>query len=208
VSDADDCCAGVSLDGRDAAAAAHRLGALGFVALWRGERPNVATLVADAAVVEAQVRAGGLEVDASGVLVGVHGLVARTTRHRIEHAGGVVHTWCALDAIGIPAALAIVAAAVTSCPTCDAELRVAVHDIVAVDGGLPWRLWFPEGKCDHLVEDFCNHANLYCNPNHLTKTVPKGSPGRMLTVADAAAIGRQTWQDAAAALASHDGGSS
>jgi hypothetical protein len=56
------------------------------------------------------------------------------------------------------------------------------------------------GICDHLVEDFCSHANLYCSPEHVTATVPKGSPGRIVTVADVAPIGRQTWDDAAAAL--------
>jgi hypothetical protein len=205
VSDAD-CRGAVSLDGHDAAAAARRLGVLGFVALWRGDRPAVASLSDDPAVVEAQVRAGRLEVDDSGVLVGVHGLVARTTRHRIEHASGVVHTWCALDAIGIPAALAIDATAVTSCRTCDSELRVVLRGSEPVDTAGPLRLWLPEGPCDHLVADFCNHANLYCSSGHLTATVPRGSTGRMMTVADTAAIGRQTWADAAAALGHEEAG--
>lgn len=202
MTDADHCCDAVSLDGPNAAAAARQLGALGFVALWRGERPAVATLSDDPAVVDALVRAGRLEVDDSGVLVGVHGLVARTTRHRIEHASRVVHTWCALDAIGSPAELAIDATALTSCPTCGAGLRVVLRGGEPVDTGEMLRLWLPEGRCDHLIQDFCNHANLYCSPDHLTATVAKGSPAQIVTVADAAAIGRQTWQDAAAALAS------
>jgi hypothetical protein len=199
-------CDPVSLDGPDATAGAGRLAVLGFVALWRGERPAVASLCDDAAVVEAQKHAGRLEVDDAGLLVGVHGLVARTTRHRIDHAAGAVHTWCALDAIGIPAALAIDATAVTSCPTCDVELRVELRESEPVDTEEPLRLWLPEGRCDHLVQDFCNHANLYCTSEHLTATVPKGSPGRIVTVADAAAIGRQTWDDAAAALGDEKSG--
>jgi hypothetical protein len=105
-----------------------------------------------------------------------------------------------LDAIGIPAALAIDATAVTSCPTCDVELRVELREGEPVGTEEPLRLWLPEGRCDHLVEDFCSHANLYCTSEHLAATVPKGSPGRIVAVADAAAIGRQTWDDAAAAL--------
>lgn len=50
----DHSCDAISLDGPDAAAAAGRLGVLGFVALWRGERPAVASLCDDPAVVEAQ----------------------------------------------------------------------------------------------------------------------------------------------------------
>jgi hypothetical protein len=202
----DHCCDPVFLDGPDAAAAAGRLGVLGFVALWGGQRPAVASLCGDPTVVEAQKHAGRLEVDDAGLLVGVHGLVARTTRHRIDHPAGAVHTWCALDAIGIPAALAIDATAVTSCPTCDVELRVELCQGEPVDTEEPLRLWLPEGICDHLVEDFCDHANLYCSPEHLSATVPKGSPGRIATVADAVAIGRQTWDDAAAALGDEGSG--
>jgi hypothetical protein len=202
----DHCCDPVFLDGPDAAAAAGRLGVLGFVALWGGQRPAVASLCDDPTVVEAQKHAGRLEVDDAGLLVGVHGLVARTTRHRIDHPAGAVHTWCALDAIGIPAALAIDATAVTSCPTCDVELRVELCQGEPVDTEEPLRLWLPEGICDHLVEDFCDHANLYCSPEHLSATVPKGSPGRIATVADAVAIGRQTWDDAAAALGDEGSG--
>lgn len=152
-------CDAISLDGPDVAAGAGRLGVLGFVALWRAERPAVASLCDDPAVVEAQVQGGRLEVDEAGLLVGVHGLVARTTRHRIDHAAGAVHTWCALDAIGIPAALAIDATAVTSCTTCDVELRVELREGEPVGTEEPLRLWLPEGRGDHLVEYFCSHAN-------------------------------------------------
>ena len=110
---------GVSATGR-------QLGVDGFVALWRGERLSVADLTDDTATVEALVHAGRLELDDQGIVVGVHGLAARPTAHRVEHAGGVMHTWCALDAIGIPAALGLDAAVVTTCPACGAALRVTL----------------------------------------------------------------------------------
>jgi hypothetical protein len=162
-----------------------QLGVRGFRALWRGERPLVSTLIDDPQVVAAQANAGRLEVDESGVLVGVHGLVTRTTRHRIEHEHGVVNTWCALDAIGIPAALGIDAVAVTSCPTCDRGLRIRIRDGQVVDGGMA-RLWLPGGACGHLVEDFCRHANLYCNLDHLEGLVGTDRPGRILDVTEVA----------------------
>jgi len=65
-------------------AAARQLGVEGFVALWRGERVTVTDLCDDPMVIDAQVRSGRLEVDDAGVVVGVHGLTARPTRHRIE----------------------------------------------------------------------------------------------------------------------------
>jgi hypothetical protein len=172
------------------------LGVRGFHALWRGERPDVSTLTDDPTVVARQVASGRLEVDEHGVLVGIHGLVSRPTRHRIEHADGLVYTWCALDAIGIPAALGIDAMAVTSCPTCDTELRVHVH-AGAPSASDALRLWLPGGPCDHLVQDFCNHANLFCDVAHLDTTVDPGQAGRVLTIHDAASIGRQTWSDVA-----------
>jgi alkylmercury lyase len=189
---------------RDRFGAMRRLAVAGFVALWRGERVMVAELCDDPAVIDAQLRAGRVEVDDAGVVLGVHGLTARATRHRIERGNSIVQTWCALDAIGIPAALAIDATAATSCPTCGTELKVVLRGGEPVDTADALRLWLPEGLCEHLVEDFCNHANLYCSADHLTANAPNKAPGRVLTVAEAVAIGRHTWADAAAALADTD----
>jgi hypothetical protein len=165
--------------------------------LWRGERRPITELTTDVRMSKALSAGGRLEIDDDGFLVGVHGLVARTTTHRIEHAGGTVHTWCALDAIGIPAALLLDATAITACPCCGVELRVPVR------AGDPSaepdvRLWLPSGPCSHLVEDFCRHANLYCSTTHLTSVVPRDQPGQAIDVAAAAAIGRATWRDVAA----------
>lgn len=171
----------------------------GFVALWRGERLSVADLADDTATVQALVDAGRLELDDQGVVVGAHGLTARPTAHRIQHADGVVHTWCAFDAIGIPGALAIDAAAVTTCPACGAALRVTLDSgVPASDGDL--RLWLPGGECTHLVEDFCRHANLYCDADHVASKVAPGTPGWAVTVTDAAGIGRVEWADVSEVL--------
>ncbi len=179
--------------------AARRLAVDGFVALWRGERRFIADLTEEPRAVDDLVAAGRLEVDQHGVLVGVHGLVTRPTRHRIAHTQGTVNTWCALDAIGIPAALGIDADAITSCPACETELRVTLHHGAPVDGGA-MRLWLPTGRCEHLVEDFCNHANLYCNHAHLSCAVADLSAGQVLSVDDVAAIGPRTWSDVANAI--------
>jgi alkylmercury lyase len=106
-----------------------------------------------------------------------------------------VHTWCAFDAIGIPAALGVDAYAVTSCPICGRELRVTLLGGRPIDDART-RLWFPAADCAHLVDDFCRHANLYCDDDHLT-TARLGEHGRVLTVTDAAATGRLTWHDVA-----------
>lgn len=180
--------------------AEHRFAVRGFVALWNGERPQLTELDAEPTVVEAMHQGGRIVVDHEGRLVGIHGLAAQPTRHHIAHHGRIVPTWCAFDAIGIPAALRLDARAVTTCPTCDRPLQVDF------DGGEPagaaeLRLWLPQGQCEHLLDDFCAQANLYCDERHLADARLR-SAGIVLTVHDAADLGRRSWADAAAALRS------
>ena len=177
--------------------AARELSVRGFVALWRGERRAITELTPDLPMLGALTAAGCIELDDAGILLGAHGLTARATAHRIEHAGGSVNTWCALDAIGIPAALTLTATAVTVCSHCGNELRVMLEASRA-SAQPDVSLWLPGGPCSHLVEDFCRHANLYCSRDHLTAVVPPDRPGRAVDVAEAAAIGRLTWRDVAA----------
>lgn len=198
---ADRCCDGIPIEGPDETGVLRRFGVEGFAALWHHQRVMAADLAEDPRVIPTLTSAGRLEVDDEGVLIAVHGLAARPTRHRIEHTGGTIHTWCALDAIGIPAALAITADAITSCAKCGTELHVHL------DEGVPSPranlvLWLPEVACDHLVDDFCRHANLYCSHEHLSAVVPETAVGRSITVNEVADIGRHTWADAARVVAS------
>jgi hypothetical protein len=121
-----------------------RIARAGFRCLWEGRTPLLAELVdagavLDEAVAHLQAR-GRIELSADGRLLAVHGLSHRTTRHRIEHATGRVHTWCAFDAVGIPAGLGINARAVTGCPTCGREL------VVTLVGGQPTAVGLPLGR--------------------------------------------------------------
>jgi hypothetical protein len=176
----------------------------GFHALWEGRSPTLSELgggdgaALDEAVAHLQAR-GRLELTSDGRLLAVHGLCRRTTRHRIEHLGGSVNTWCALDAIGIPAALGIDARAVTTCPTCEREL------VVTLVGGRPEplagaALWYPETaeSWEHLVDQFCSGANLFCSLADLRERVGSGAAaGAVLTVQEVAEIGREGWADVA-----------
>ena len=197
------------LDG-PAASAARRIAVGGFHALWSGRHVTVTDLVGSEAAIRRaadhlQAR-GRLELGDDGHLVAVHGLARRPTRHRVEHTGGVVNTWCALDAIGIPAALVIDARAVTQCPICGAEL------VVTLTRGNPQplpgaRLWFPEAS-GHLVDDFCAGANLFCSLDHLERWIggDTGS-GTIMTIGEVAALGREVWADVSHPVgAAADGG--
>ena len=76
----------------DLNAAALELAANGFTALWHARRPTLDELLpgrgelADDVLVEL-VRRGRAELDPDGLLLGVHGLTGRATRHGFTHAG-------------------------------------------------------------------------------------------------------------------------
>ena len=176
----------------------HQLAVRGFVALWHRARPRLSDLGADPATVDVLQRQGRIVVDPDDFLLGIHGLSAPPTPHHIAHRHGLIHTWCAFDAIGIPAALGLDAQAATACPTCGRQLQVTFIE------GQPTeepdlRLWLPNSQYEHVLDDLCAHANLYCNDEHLTAGQARPT-GNSLTIAEAAAIGRVTWQDAALAV--------
>ena len=194
-----DCCQPPATVDLEVTPADHDLAVRGFVALWHGQQPRPVDLDADPATVDALQRRGLIVTDPDGRITGIHGLSTTSTAHRISHPGADIYTWCAFDAIGIPAALRLDAHTHTTCPTCGQHLEVTFT------GGQPTasadlRLWLPTTQCDNVLDDLCAHANLYCNHQHLTTTVPTDANGATLTVPAAADLGRTTWQDAATAL--------
>lgn len=194
-----DCCDPPATVELEVTAAERDFAVRGFVALWHGHRPRPADLHADPTTVDALRRRGLIVTDQNDRITGIHGLSTTPTPHRIAHASGATYTWCAFDAIGIPAALDLDAQTHTTCPTCRRPLEVTLT------GGQPTapaelRLWLPTMQCDNVLDAVCAHANLYCNHQHLTTTVADDATGTILTVADAAQLGTATWQDAATAL--------
>ena len=187
------------------ARAVRTIAVLGFRALWSGQSVTLTELLGDdgAALSEARehlLLRGRIELSTDGHLIAVHGLSLRPTPHQIEHDNGVVNTWCALDAIGIPAAVGIDACAKTTCPTCQRPLavRLSAGHPQPLPGAV---LWYPEVSCGHLIEDFCSGANLFCTIEHLERRAG-GSPGvgTVMTTDEVAEVGREVWADAAALL--------
>jgi hypothetical protein len=192
------------LDG-PVAEAVRRLAITGFHALWWGYTLTLAELSAGdtpafiAAADHLRAR-GRIELSDDGRVIAIHGLSRRPTRHRIEHDGGFVNTWCALDAIGIPAALAIDARALTQCPTCGRELSVTL--IRGEPQPLPEVvLRYPENRRGHLIDDFCSGANLFCSVDHLEQWLgDHPTAERVMTIDEVAELGRESWAEAAAHL--------
>lgn len=143
--------------------------------------------------VDSLMAAGRIEVDGDAV-VGVGGLTLTATRHGLELSDAVMHTWCALDAVGIPAAFDLSARGTTSCPYCRAEIVVHVDARVAT-GPAGVVLFCTTGPCVDVRADFCASANLFCNPGHLaawrhTNSQPDGT---VFDLDATAALGRQMW---------------
>ena len=187
------------------AGAVRSIAVLGFQALWSGQSAALPELLGEdgAAVTEAteHLRSRGrIELTTDGHLIAVHGLSRRPTPHRIEHDNRVINTWCALDAVGIPAALGIDAWARTTCPTCQGPLavRLSAGNPQPLPGAV---LWYPEVACGHLIDDFCSGANLFCTIEHLERWAAASSGvGTVMTIDEVADVGREAWADAAARL--------
>jgi Alkylmercury lyase len=196
------CCPPSDLDRAATAFQRHAFGAL-----LPGEAPRVAD-VAEAAsrdtvgvarAVSWLEAHGRLERDGD-LLVGAHGLTRRATAHVLTIGEQRLHTWCAYDAVAIPVALGLTARAATTCPTCGRELVVAVTDgHLPASGGPGPLLWMPLGPCEHVMDDFCVHANLFCSPEHLDTWRPTaGDPaGEVVTLAELPALARRAWADVA-----------
>jgi hypothetical protein len=194
-----DCCDPPATVELEMTAVEHDLAVRGFVALWHGQRPRPGDLDANPATVDALQQRGLIVVDTDGRITGIHGLSTTPTPHRIAHAGGDTYTWCAFDAIGIPAALRLDAQTRTACLACGRHLDATFTGGQAA-ALADLRLWLPTMRCDNVLNAVCAHANLYCNQEHLMATVPDDATGTILTVADAAQLGRATWQAAATAV--------
>lgn len=127
-------------------------------------------------------------------LVAIDGLSVRPTQHRMRLGEDALFTWCAADAIGIPAALGEDGKVVTACPHCSTEI------VVPLEAGVPDSnedlvLWLPTASCSHVVTQFCPDVNFFCNRAHLEAwRLQAGEPvGETLSAEEAAELGRQWW---------------
>jgi hypothetical protein len=174
----------------------------GFAALLDGRAPTGAEVAraagvpdaAAAAVLAGLVAQGRATLTRDGRVDGIAGVTRRAGRHAIDHSGAWLWTWCAFDALAIPAALGWTATAVTTCGGCAADIRVTLD--AGVPFGTAWG-WLPPDDCEHVLRDFCAAADLFCHRDHLDAwRVAAGDPaGEARSVADLAEIGRAAWAD-------------
>ena len=72
------------------------------------------------------VNAGLIARNEAGDVVGSWGLTPAATSHRLQMRGEEYHTWCAEDAVGIPAALGADATVTSTCFHCSREVVVEI----------------------------------------------------------------------------------
>jgi hypothetical protein len=116
-----------------------RLRLAGFRAILAGRAVTARELAAEAGHAPGEVAArlrqmaarGLVELDDRGGLVGAWGLTTRPTGHGLRVDGRDLYVWCAVDAIGIPAALGADARVESRCAGCG---RPVVIELV---GGTP-----------------------------------------------------------------------
>lgn len=201
-----DCCEAerpVFLEGRDELAVQVR--ELAFGLLLHGRAPvEVSTLAAhsqtDPALVEstlgALARAGRIDRDEQGRVLGSAGLTLAHGPHGLEIGGHAFRTWCAFDALGIPAALEADARVETACGVCGRSIGVELQEGKATVVG-PALLWLAAGGAD-MRADFCTPTVLLCSEAHAHVWAERqAGRGRALGLAAAVAEGARNWASAA-----------
>lgn len=139
---------------------------------------------------------GRVALDGAGSVVAAAGLSLDRTRHRLRLGSRTFHTWCGIDAIGIPAALGADAVAETSCAQCGRDLGVEIKDGTTV-GDPGYVAWDPAVACSNVMEEYCPEANLFCSTEHLQEwRFGRGDPpGRALPLGEVAELGKDWWGD-------------
>jgi alkylmercury lyase len=173
-----------------------------FLAILDGQTPMLSDLI-EATAASAQEVNGligrQLMVDDAGRIVAAHGLsLVPARQHQLTMGGRQFWTWCAIDVIGIPAGLAADAVAETTCHVCGTAVRLHFHAGEIVHSSHPAaRVW----NAQHLPgrgvagPPHCALMNLFCSAQHLDDWLAThpGESGRVLTLADAAELGRAEW---------------
>jgi len=137
-----------------------------------------------------------LLVTEDGRVDGIAGVTLRPTRHGLRLAEASIHTWCAFDSVGIPAALGADAVARTSCGRCGSPIEVTFAAGVTRQTDC-WG-WIPALDTDErsLITNFCSKADLFCSRKHLdawweAAGRPAGEPCPM---DELLGMGRVTWE--------------
>lgn len=149
-----------------------------------------------AAALDQMADNGRIDRDPEGRVVGSAGLTLAAGPHGLELAGHGFRTWCAFDALGIPAALASDARVESRCAVCGWTTRLEVQAGRPV-GEPSARPWLSAGSSD-MRADFCTPTVLLCSGDHAAVWAERQADhGSVLTLREADE-GARAWRSAAA----------
>ncbi len=124
-----------------------------FYIILEGRRADIGELSERTSLTREQVescilklkKSGALVVDHTSAVVGSHGLSMLPTPHGLHINGRDLFTWCAADAIGIPAAMEADAEIISSCAFCKETIAIKISKGQVVYCSKPEiRLWVVE----------------------------------------------------------------
>jgi alkylmercury lyase len=143
-------------------------------------------------------KAGWIDRDGERRLTGSAGLSLTDGPHRLHLDETTFRTWCAYDALGIPAALGRDATVETSCGAC-AQPIVVRMTAGRPDRRGPEQLWLA-ARGDDLRSQFCAPTVLLCGAAHgQTWAAAQQQAGQLLDLDAAAVKGTADWGSCAAA---------
>ncbi len=136
------------------------------------------------AAAQTMVRWGLMTIDEPGIITGSMGLTVEPTEYEFQLNGRALHTWCALDAVGIAAGLQADAAIHVKAK---ADVQMRAGRIVAAQPS-DLRISLPHPQLDRAIrQTVCPTICFRRGPGPLHDGVA------YLTLDEATALGRQLW---------------
>lgn len=134
------------------------------------------------------VRRGLLTVDDSGSIIGALGLTTEPTQYRLLLNGRALFTWCALDAVGIPAALGADAIVQTTIEGRPFEVRLQRGRLAAASRR-DVRISLPDPQMDVSIrQSVCPEIRF-----HLESHAPQHPGVALLSLDEAMDSARRIW---------------
>ncbi len=178
-----------------------------FRAIYRGKTPSVTELANQLAepanqvrmAVERLVGRGLMTLDDDERVNGSHGLSLVPGDHSLRFNVGERYVWCAMDAVGIPAALRVDAQIASRCFYCRAPVALTIKE------GEPVGLTADSlrigigaaGSRGKVIEDVCPMINFFCSRDHAEAWAATTGRANIIEMRHAAEIGRREWADVA-----------
>lgn len=176
-----------------------------FRAIYRGIRPTPAQLAGDLglsieevnAAIGSLVQLGLMTLDEAGRVTGSHGISLIPSVHRIVFNVGERFVWCAVDAVGIPAAMGLDAEIESRCFACGHPLTLSIM------AGRPYgeasmflRIGIAVGsRTGKVIENVCPMLNFFCSDRHARQWSNGVVGSAVLTIEQAAEMSRRAWVD-------------